>query len=567
MAGIELRGLPRIEENTGAAAEAAFIANQRLDTIRTTIQDMSTRLNIKLGSMATMLTDFFDTQNRTIEPVFDKSLLFGINVKLGSIAMILSDFFDDVRNKWVQDALLNDGNSRPPSNPGPRPSPPERGPSRSLDIDWTGMFGKLLTGLGIAFLATKINFGEAIEQSGIIAYVTKGLTKAIAVGSGLTKAIASIAANPAIAAVGKVFGAILHGINTFATRVIPLYGYAMRLGAVGARMIPFFAIVTSIVDFVKGFMSADTVWEGVKRGIAEVATGWIGWPLEILKDIVSWAAGKLGFENFSEYLDSFDLVGKVRDLAMKILNVIDISQYLPEGFLDGVKTTISDSVNWLFDQGIALVKSVFTIGPIDTIVEYSKTIYETVTGFLSGMVANIDDYIRGLFGVDEETWEKAKADAGKFIIDSLWSTINDIKTFFVDLFNSIADLIPTKEQVVNQIKGYLPDFITGEGEYSAENRLKDIEAQIKEQTDFINRSKAGEDVFNGPEDWGRNRALRKIEQAQQIKEEIQREMERRKATAKGGDTTINVVKGGNTTNATSTNINNFSSTPSSVRPD
>ena len=63
-----------------------------------------------------------------------------------------------------------------------------------------------------------------------------------------------------------------------------------------------------IIDAVKGFMEGFSE-EGIVGGLAGafegVITGLVAVPLDLLKGLVSWIAGKLGFEGLSEKLDSF----------------------------------------------------------------------------------------------------------------------------------------------------------------------------------------------------------------------------------------------------------------------
>jgi hypothetical protein len=72
-----------------------------------------------------------------------------------------------------------------------------------------------------------------------------------------------------------------------------------------------------IVDAVKGAMAGfekDGILGGVVGAITGLLDGLVAKPLDLLKDMISWIAEKLGFENFSKMLDSFsfsDLTGDI----------------------------------------------------------------------------------------------------------------------------------------------------------------------------------------------------------------------------------------------------------------
>lgn len=560
MAGIQLSGLPRIEENTGAAATAAIGALDHLDGIKTSIENMSIRLNIKLGSIATMLSDFFDTKTNTIDPVIDNTLLYGINVKLGSIAMILSDFFDEQRERWIRQDLIgdNDEQIRRPDRDKPEKKPK---PKKEWEFDFTNIFGKLLTGLGVAFLVSKINFGEAIRESGIIAYVSRGLSKMLVFGTGLANFFSKINNGPLIGGITKVFGTVIRAFHTLATKLVPFYSSALGLLKWTGKILLPIAVITSVVDFFRGFNQAANLWDGIKLGIAEVITGWVGWPLEFLKDVISWASAKLGFESFSKILDGYDLVSIVREGVKSAFDFVKgIFGFDPANFptIAATKDAIVNTIGWAINTGVGLVKQAFELGPVGT--------FWSITDYLTGVLVSAKDLIVNTFSsIDYEAmYETSKT----LITDAFWSAINDVQNFFIGLMQKIKEMIPSKEDITNKLKSYLPDFITGEGEYSADNRIKNIETQIAEQQALINKSKSGENVFIGPEEWGQNGALNRIDMMKQMRDEIRREEEKKRAANGGGSGNVTIVRGGDThTNASSMNINNFSASPSSGRPD
>ena len=89
-------------------------------------------------------------------------------------------------------------------------------------------------------------------------------------------------------------------------------------------------IIMTMVDAFRGFkegFESGGIIGGVLGAISGVLKGLIGMPLDLLKNIVSWIAGKLGFENFSEILDSFsfsDMIGGLfNSITDSLLGVFD----------------------------------------------------------------------------------------------------------------------------------------------------------------------------------------------------------------------------------------------------
>jgi hypothetical protein len=91
-------------------------------------------------------------------------------------------------------------------------------------------------------------------------------------------------------------------------------------------------IIMTMIDAFNGFKegfasSGGSIIGGVIGAISGIYKGIIGMPLDLLKDLVSWIASKLGFENFSAILDSFsftDMIGSLfNTITDSLLGVFD----------------------------------------------------------------------------------------------------------------------------------------------------------------------------------------------------------------------------------------------------
>lgn len=104
--------------------------------------------------------------------------------------------------------------------------------------------------------------------------------------------------------------------------------FAKTLGTVGrviGRLAWPITLIMGVIDAVtgafKGFVNTDgtiidKVIMGIAGGISGLLEGLIGMPLDLLKSAISWIAGKLGFEQAEQFLDSFNFVDIIRDIVM-----------------------------------------------------------------------------------------------------------------------------------------------------------------------------------------------------------------------------------------------------------
>lgn len=148
-------------------------------------------------------------------------------------------------------------------------------------------------------------------------------------GGGISKTI-----QPAVDSLKRVFDVVKSVAKT-----------ALNFGRVLGRLFVPISIIMSIFDSVKGAMKGFDKYKdkgfvegligGLFGGISGLLEGLIGLPLDLLKDGVSWIAGKLGFENFSEQLDSFSFKDLIANLFTSITDTI-------VGFIGNIKESIAD---------------------------------------------------------------------------------------------------------------------------------------------------------------------------------------------------------------------------------
>ena len=145
-----------------------------------------------------------------------------------------------------------------------------------------------------------------------------------------------------VSEVMSTLGAAFTGLKAVATALPAIIAKAMPFLKTGAKFFkqmfkklfwPVTAII-AIFSFVEGFIEGykeEGFLGGIKRGFESMYNNLIDVPLNMLKDMVAWLAGKLGFENVEKALNSFDFdiggmvadgIGKIADFFSDIPDML-----------------------------------------------------------------------------------------------------------------------------------------------------------------------------------------------------------------------------------------------------
>ena len=136
--------------------------------------------------------------------------------------------------------------------------------------------------------------------------------------------------------VGKVIGFISKGFA-------PIAKFASGIGRLLGKLVLPVTIIMGVFDSVMGFIKgfkAGGLLGGILGAVKGLVNGLIMKPLDLLKDGISWIAGKLGFENFSEMLDGFSF------------------EEMFSGLVDGLESILRGVGDW-FNDKVDWVKSLF----------------------------------------------------------------------------------------------------------------------------------------------------------------------------------------------------------------
>jgi len=102
----------------------------------------------------------------------------------------------------------------------------------------------------------------------------------------------------------------------------PFLGKAGGFAKMIAKFLKPIGVVFSLFDGFKAFGDEQGgFWTKLGAGIAEAIADFFGMPLDLLKDIVSWAAKKLGFDKTSKVLDDFSFDAIFKDILRSIFGL------------------------------------------------------------------------------------------------------------------------------------------------------------------------------------------------------------------------------------------------------
>lgn len=306
--------------------------------------------------------------------------------------------------------------------------------------------------------AGKIFTGTIATISDSIGNIAKSFLN---VGKMITGAVSTTAD------LGSKFSNILKPLKSFVGAIKSVAGVVGKLFVPITIALTVFDTITGIID---GYAEGG-ILGALEGGITGFFNSLIFGPLDMLKDLVSWIAGKLGFENFSAILDSFSFSELFSSLVSSLF-----------GGVKGVFAVITD----LFTFGEEDMTALGLLGKLTDLV------YAPVN-----MAIN---YVRGLFGF-EETDEPFK------LQDWITDTINDIWNFF-------ADIIPSIEDIEKSVLSIMPDWLrklVGAPEQTAAEivnaKMEEQKAELAAARDREARALAGENVY-----WGADAADLKKDQ-------------------------------------------------------
>ena len=171
----------------------------------------------------------------------------------------------------------------------------------------------------------------------------------------------------------------------------------------GRVLLPLYAFYNAVVGFVEGFTAnkddslVEKIFRGISRGIEEVINAIVMWPADLIKDVVSWIAGALGFTEIESFLDSFSF----QEGFSELMNTFETwFTGIPDRISEWFSGIIGDLSTW-FDETLANIGDFFS--PLteawNQISEKISGIGDKISSFFSDLFdfSKIQDMLTNLF--------------------------------------------------------------------------------------------------------------------------------------------------------------------------
>ena len=288
---------------------------------------------------------------------------------------------------------------------------------------------------------------------------------------------------------------------------------------------PFLFYLFAFFDFVKGFFDGfrktaddvrsfgERILDGIGEGLLEIVRGFVTYPLDLLKNGVAFIMDKLGFDQVADAMREFSFTELFNNMVSYLISkdglLADISNFFTNGF---------NSFTAFMDE-----KAQQFTNFIDSIIQ---PIGQFFTDF--------NNFIDNLFSVQSNIVTNEIFPAIQAGLDKIGEIIDDVKSFFKDLFNM--------EKIKEKLKAV--------GEFDIVAFLFE---KLKNAIEFIVKGIFGERIGGKIlEKFGLDEKMENISaealRQQGLSDEGIATAALSEATAKGGNTiTINNVGSGNQT--------------------
>lgn len=257
----------------------------------------------------------------------------------------------------------------------------------------------------------------------------------------------------------------------------PLLGLFRWLG--GPLSMIIFAAIDGIVGFIDGWKNGGFL-DGLEGAFTGIIKGIIAAPLDLLKDLVGWLAGLMGFKDFKAWLGEWSFSAMFDKLwsAYKAFFAA-IGDWFVTLFTDPkaalmqlVPTWLTNFGTWLYDKAIKPIVdwfgTLFT-DPLTALKELWNTYVAAYANFgqliYNKAIKPVIDYIGSLFGAEDAS--------GSFeaLIKEKWDSIKNFGKNIYDkylkpIFDKISNLFSGKVEI------NLPSF--GDAKEMAKKLIKSI---------------------------------------------------------------------------------------------
>jgi hypothetical protein len=242
---------------------------------------------------------------------------------------------------------------------------------KSFDDVFGGIIGKIGKLLKIGPLFEKMGLGKFI--------------------SGLTEKFGNV-----FGKVGGFFSKILAPfediLSLLKTKFTKFFGIGRILGKIAGPAALIFEAVMSIFSAVNKFKETGDIGAALEEGFTSFVKNIVGAPLDLLKSVVSWIVGKLGFGEAEKFLDSFSFTDIIQEFMERLF---DLGR---QGFQMMFQTLVDvwDDISSEFSGGNVLAG----IG------EVLRGLVKTLLALPADLVKNGIAGLGEMLGADMSSWRK-----------------------------------------------------------------------------------------------------------------------------------------------------------------
>jgi len=205
---------------------------------------------------------------------------------------------------------------------------------------------------------------------------------------------------------------------------------AFGIGKFFGKLMPFIQILSGIFYTISGAIDGfkeEGIIGAIKGGIKGLLNGLVFSLLDMVKDGVSWIAGKFGFDNFASILDSFSFVEIFNGFIDSVFNGIQ-----------GVITYIKDLFTFpeTFGEGLAKLTDLI-YAPLNLAINFLKGMFKwgdpeepfKLSSFITGIVDSVISYVTDLFKWEHEGEEWSLTTLLTDAMNKVWTSLKNIMDF------------------------------------------------------------------------------------------------------------------------------------------
>jgi hypothetical protein len=247
------------------------------------------------------------------------------------------------------------------------------------------MVKNFFTTLGKPFVALN-NIGKGTTS------ITKGVMTAMKTGG---------------SAIKTIFSGVKNGLKVFGGLIGKVAGFVSKIAAPLMIVMGAFETITAMMDeWGKG---DSTIISTIGAGIKALVNFIIMQPLDMLKDLVSWIAEKLGMDGVSEALDSFSFSDMFSTMVDTVVGWID-------GALDWMKETLSAPAKFIKDSFMNSVQFLFDLilAPLRFLKKGVSALIDMIPGFSAEEPIDMDATSVGQGSTPNEELAKQAARRARF---------------------------------------------------------------------------------------------------------------------------------------------------------